>query len=148
MKDLTERKTVYLDDAIEALKEYFARIGKLKRGGLTIEERAIKLDTLDAIKALPSAQPERKSRQQFEKSMHDMFDHIWDTEIDHPVFQDTVGELMEAVLRAFDNAQPEIIRCKNCIHLGHAYKTPCKNCRRNQMLPDWYEVETKRRKDG
>ena len=56
MKDLTERKAVYLDDAIEALNEYFARIGKLKRGGLTIEERAIKLDTIDAIKALPPAQ--------------------------------------------------------------------------------------------
>ena len=59
MKDLTERKAVYLDDAIDALNEYFARIGKLKRGGLTIEERAIKLDTIDAIKALPSAQQER-----------------------------------------------------------------------------------------
>ena len=58
MKDLTERKAVYLDDAIEAINEYFARIGKLKRGGLTIEERAIHLDTVDAIKALPSAQQE------------------------------------------------------------------------------------------
>ena len=56
MKDLTERKAVYLDDALDALNEYFARIGKLKRRGLTIEERAIKLDTIDAIKALPPAQ--------------------------------------------------------------------------------------------
>lgn len=56
MKDLTERKLVYLDDAIEALNEYFARIGKLKRRGLTIEEKAIHLDMVDAIKALPSAQ--------------------------------------------------------------------------------------------
>ena len=60
MKDLTERKLLYLDDAIDALNEYFARIGKLKRRGLTIEERAIKLDTIDAIKALPPAQPERE----------------------------------------------------------------------------------------
>ena len=36
-----------------------------------------------------------------------MFDHIWDTEIDHPMFDDTVGELMAAVLEAFDKAQPE-----------------------------------------
>lgn len=59
IKDLAERKTVYLDDAIDALNEYFARIGKLKRGWLTIEERAIKLDAIDAIKALPPAQQER-----------------------------------------------------------------------------------------
>lgn len=31
------------------------------------------------------------------------------------------------------------LTCKNCIHLGHAYMMPCKNCKRNQMLPDWYE---------
>jgi len=49
---------VYLDDAVDALNEYFARIGKLKRFGLTIEEKAIHLDTVDAIKALPSAQIE------------------------------------------------------------------------------------------
>lgn len=56
MKDLTERKVVYLDDAIDAINEYFAMIGKLKRGGLTIEEKAIHLDTVDAIKSLPPAQ--------------------------------------------------------------------------------------------
>lgn len=36
------------------------------------------------------------------------------------------------------------LTCKNCIHLGHAYMMPCKNCKRNQMLPDWYEVKTER----
>ena len=57
------------------------------------------------LKMLPSAQPERKD---FEKQIHDMFDHIWDCEIDHPVFQDTVGELMNAVIQAHNNsAQPE-----------------------------------------
>lgn len=43
------------------------------------------------------------------------------------------------------SAQPEPERfksCKNCIHLGHGYMMPCKNCRRNQVMPDWYEVET------
>lgn len=55
----------------------------------------------------------------FEKQLHDMFDHIWDCEIDHPVFQDTVGELMSAVIQAYNNsAQPEIIRCKVCKHWG------------------------------
>ncbi len=44
-------------DAIDALNEYFARIGKLKRRGLTKGEKAISLDTVGIIKTLPSAQP-------------------------------------------------------------------------------------------
>lgn len=51
--DLVSRKA-----AIDALNEYFARIGKLKRRGLTEGEKAIRLGTLGAIKILPSAQPE------------------------------------------------------------------------------------------
>ena len=42
--------------AIDALNEYFVRIGKLKRRGLNKGEKAISLDTVGAIKALPSAQ--------------------------------------------------------------------------------------------
>ena len=42
--------------AIDALNEYFARIGRLKRKGLTKEEKAISLDTVGTIKTLPSAQ--------------------------------------------------------------------------------------------
>ncbi len=45
--------------AIDALNEYFARIGKLKRRGLTKGEKAISLDTVGAIKTLPSAEPKR-----------------------------------------------------------------------------------------
>lgn len=41
-------------------------------------------------------------RGEFEKSLHEMFDSIWDCDINHPIFQDTVGELMEAVLQAYD----------------------------------------------
>lgn len=41
----------------------------------------------------------------FEKMLHDMFDSIWDCEIDHPLFQDTVGELMKAVIEAHKKAQ-------------------------------------------
>lgn len=51
---------------------------------------------------------DRQAAKDFEKQLHDMFDHIWDCEIDHPAFQDTVGELMEAVIQAHKNsAQPE-----------------------------------------
>ena len=49
---------IYRQDAIDALNEYFARIGKLKRRGLTEGEKAISLDTVGTIKTLPSAQPE------------------------------------------------------------------------------------------
>ena len=44
--------------AIDALNEYFARIGRLKRKGLTKGEKAISLDTVGTIKTLPSAEPE------------------------------------------------------------------------------------------
>lgn len=53
MQDLVGRQ-----DAIEVLDEYFDRIGKLKRRGLTKGERAISLDVVGAIRTLPSAQPE------------------------------------------------------------------------------------------
>ena len=52
------------------------------------------------ITVLPSAQPERKT-EDFEKGLHDMFDHIWNCEIEHPMFQDTVGELMQAVIQLY-----------------------------------------------
>ena len=41
----------------------------------------------------------------FEKMLHEMFDNIWDCEIDHPLFQDTVGDLMKAVIQAHKKAQ-------------------------------------------
>ncbi len=50
MDDLISRQA-----AVDALNEYFARIGKLKRRGLTKGEKAISLDTVGAIKTLPSA---------------------------------------------------------------------------------------------
>ena len=69
-----------------------------------------------------------------------------------PIQVNLPDDWLEQIIERLKN-DPEaewvkVVRCKNCIHLGHAYKMPCKNCRRNQMLPDWYEVETERRKDG
>lgn len=54
MADLIDRQA-----AIDALNEYFVRIGKLKRRGLNKGEKAIRLDTVGAINSLPSAQPEQ-----------------------------------------------------------------------------------------
>lgn len=42
---------------------------------------------------------------EFEKSLHQMFDHIWDCEIEHPIFQDTVGELMSAVIQLYETTK-------------------------------------------
>jgi len=45
----------------------------------------------------------KKSCDDFEDKLHSMFDHIWDCELDHPLFQDTVGELMGAVIQTYKN---------------------------------------------
>ena len=37
----------------------------------------------------------------FEDEIYSMFSHIWECEIDHPIFQDTVGELMTAVIQCY-----------------------------------------------
>lgn len=39
----------------------------------------------------------------FEKLIHNMFDSIWDCDINHPAFEDTVGDLMNAVIRCYKN---------------------------------------------
>ena len=71
------------------------------------QRRGQNREDVEAIKALSSSQPERK-KYDFEKQIHAMFDHIWDTEIEHPVFQDTVGDLMQAVIQVYYNsAEPE-----------------------------------------
>lgn len=65
----------------------------------------------------------------------------------HVVWSDNLISITDAMnaLSKVPSAQPEqerFLTCNNCIHLGHGYMMPCKNCRRNQMMPDWYEVET------
>jgi hypothetical protein len=69
---------------------------------------------IEHLEQMPPAQPMQTDKD-FEKQIHAMFDHIWDCEIEHPIFQDTVGDLMKAVIQAHNNsAQQEIIRCKDC----------------------------------
>lgn len=99
---------------------------------------------------LPSTQPEQRD---FEKQLHDMFDHIWECEIDHPVYQDTVGDLMSAVIQAhYNSTQPErkkgewkrnitaernaqliftkVYNCSECGYesVGNNLKNYCPNC--------------------
>ena len=68
MSDLISRQA-----AIDALHEYFARIGNLKRRGLTKGEKAIGLDVVGALKTLPSAQTEPKTGKWLEDKSLDAF---------------------------------------------------------------------------
>jgi len=43
---------------------------------------------------------------EFVKGLDGMFDTIYDCEIDHPVFQDTVGEIIDAVIELYDTLHP------------------------------------------
>lgn len=43
---------------------------------------------------------------EFIKGLDDMFDSIYDCEIDHPYFQETVGELMCEVVELYDKLHP------------------------------------------
>lgn len=56
----------------------------------------------DAIALLKER--EIMSPDKFKEKIVGMFSSIWDCEIDHPVFQDKVGELMLAVVQLYTQA--------------------------------------------
>ena len=41
---------------------------------------------------------------EFKAGLKEMFSSIWDCEIEHPVFQDTVGDLMKGVIQLYKKA--------------------------------------------
>ena len=47
---------------------------------------------------------EAMSPDEFKNELLKMFSSIWDCEIDHSIFQDTVGELMSAVMQLYTQA--------------------------------------------
>ena len=47
---------------------------------------------------------EAMAPEEFDRNLLEMFSSIWESEIDHPVFQDTVGELMAAVSQLYRQA--------------------------------------------
>lgn len=59
--------------------------------------------TVDEALALLKEQ-EIMSPDEFKEKILGMFSSIWDCEIDHPVFQDKVGELMDAVVALYRKA--------------------------------------------
>ena len=83
-----ELKSCVLHDAADAIEALEARLGEAE-------------NSVERWKDMYLTKHEPK-RGEFEKSLHEMFDSIWDCDINHPIFQDTVGELMEAVLQAYD----------------------------------------------
>lgn len=44
------------------------------------------------------------SPDEFKNGLLEMFSSIWDCEIDHPAFQDTVGEMMSDVMQLYARA--------------------------------------------
>ncbi len=82
--------TIYLQEAIDAVHKNYDAILDFKSDGQTISS-----SIEDILSELPSA---RLTREEFENELQDMFGHIWGCEIDHPIFQDTVGDIMEAVI--------------------------------------------------
>ena len=70
----TDSDTISRQAAIDALDEYFERIGKVKRRGLNKGEKAIRLDTVGAINSLPPAQPEQPEPKRGEWLERDVID--------------------------------------------------------------------------
>lgn len=61
--------------------------------------RNIANDALELLKEQKIMSPD-----EFKEKILGMFSSIWDCEIDHPVFQDKVGELMDAVVALYRKA--------------------------------------------
>ena len=58
----------------------------------------------------------------FNEQLHDMFGDIWDYEIDHPLFQDTVGELMAQIIQAYKNSLPQELNLLKLKVIKNRYK--------------------------
>ena len=80
----------------------------------------------------------------FEKQIHAMFDHIWDCDINHPIFEDTVGELMNAVIQCYNSLPssdvPDTnvgdINCTDCIKHGGDWECDHVNCHKGKNVPN------------
>lgn len=56
----------------------------------------------DALALLKKQEP--MTPEEFKDGLLKMFSSIWECEIDHPVFQDTIGELMNGVMQLYKKA--------------------------------------------
>lgn len=59
------------------------------------------------VESIEEILPASTSRHnEFVKGLDDMFDTIYDCEIEHPVFQDTVRDIIGAVIELYDTLHP------------------------------------------
>lgn len=59
------------------------------------------------VESINEIRPVSTSRHnEFVKGLDDMFDTIYDCEIEHPVFQDTVRDIIGAVIKLYDTLHP------------------------------------------
>ena len=93
MKDLINRQ-----DAISIAANLLINDEKYHMYNQGVNNYAAELVELPAV----DSDATDVNAENFESKIHAMFDHIWDCEIEHPVFQDTVGELMNAVIQCYN----------------------------------------------
>lgn len=60
------------------------------------------LMSMDILALLKEQEP--MTPEEFKDGLLKMFSSIWECEIDHPMFQDTVGELMDGVMQLYKKA--------------------------------------------
>lgn len=64
-----------------------------------LDSQEVMKDALELLKEQEAMTPE-----EFKNGLLKMFSSIWECEIDHPMFQDTVGELMDGVMQLYKKA--------------------------------------------
>lgn len=134
------KRLICAEDAIEALKKAYwdKNIQSAKDDPCIVD--AMTDWAIRQIKELPSAQPENIARDiatiienekdmrvmlknaqpqldaEFAEAVRAMFADIWDREIDHPRFQDTVGEILEKVIELHNSVPPMKLDewCESC----------------------------------
>lgn len=97
---MADRETVI--QGLQKVSGYFKSMLKVGYDGdkdiYTKHREAVK----KAIELLKEQEP--MTPEEFKDGLLKMFSSIWKCEIDHPMFQDTVGELMSGVIQLYKKA--------------------------------------------
>ena len=120
-KGVVMDELIYKDAAISALDEHLDSIPIVNNGANNMIRRNEVMNCRIIVKHLPTVKPEGNVAE-FEKGLHNMFDFIWDCEIDHPVFQDKVSDLMGAVIELYKNITMGAYDCDCTENLAYEWK--------------------------
>ena len=82
--------------------EFIVNYSPLARGDYLIKPEFLKTSK-DIVNEDEEYKHIKNSYNEFENGINNMFSSIWDCKLDHPLFEDTVGELMSAVLQLYKN---------------------------------------------